>query len=524
MSNLLATKTLDTILLEAEEQGETCLRRVLGPVNLVSLGIGAIIGAGIFVLTGAAAAQYAGPAIVLSFVLAGAGCAFAGLCYAEFASLIPICGSAYTYGYATLGEIFAWIIGWDLILEYAFGAATVASGWSGYVLSFLQDFGIRIPPQFTSARGEPLVLYNGHWEHLARIKNSLAATGINPDSLPHMTAYFDLLAFLAIAAVTLVLVIGIKESANLNSAIVMVKISIVLVFIGVAGVYFLQHPSHFSANWHPFIPPNEGSFGRYGWSGICRGAAVIFFAYIGFDAVSTAAQEARNPKKDMPVGILGSLVICTILYILVSGLLTGVVPYTALNVSDPVAVGIDAVPGVRWGSFLVKLGAIFGLGTVMLVMLLGQSRVFFSMSRDGLLPQWASRVHPRFRTPYISSIVVGLFVAVFAALIPISVLGELVSIGTLLAFVIVCAGVWIMRKRRPEMPRPFTTPWVPLVPIMGILISVGLMASLPLDTWLRLIIWLVIGMFLYFGYGRHHSRVQASILPGAPAATVETKR
>src|SRR5438552_9391298 len=341
MSNLLATKTLDTILLEAEEQGETCLRRVLGPVNLVSLGIGAIIGAGIFVLTGAAAAQYAGPAIVLSFVLAGAGCAFAGLCYAEFASLIPICGSAYTYGYATLGEIFAWIIGWDVILEYAFCAATVASGWSGYVLSFLQDFGIRIPPQFTSARGEPLVLYNGHWEHLARIKNSLAATGINPDSLPHMTAYFDLLAFLAIAAVTLVLVIGIKESANLNSAIVMVKISIVLVFIGVAGVYFLQHPSHFSANWHPFIPPNEGSFGRYGWSGICRGAAVIFFAYFGFDAVSTAAQEARNPKKDIPGGILGSLVISTILYILVSGLLTGVVPYTALNVSDPLAVGID---------------------------------------------------------------------------------------------------------------------------------------------------------------------------------------
>ena len=509
--SLFATKPINVILNEASEQGEHSLKRVLGPINLVSLGIGAIIGAGIFVLTGAAAAKYAGPAIVLSFILAGSACAFAGLCYAEFASLIPIAGSAYTYGYATLGEIFAWIIGWDLILEYAFGAATVASGWSGYVLSFLQDFGIRIPPQFTSARGEALVQYNGNWEHFERIKDTLAAKGIDPATLPHMTAYFDLVAFLAIIAVTAVLVIGIKESANLNSAIVMVKISIVLVFIGVVGMYAYSHPSHFAANWHPFIPPNTGTFGQYGWSGIARGAAVIFFAYIGFDAVSTAAQEARNPKKDMPIGILGSLVICTILYILVSGLLTGVVSYTALNVSDPVAVGIDAVPGVRWGSFLVKVGAIFGLGTVMLVMLLGQSRVFFSMSNDGLLPAWASRIHPKFRTPYLSSIVVGLCVAVFAALIPIAVLGELVSIGTLLAFVIVCAGIWILRKRRPDMARPFTCPWVPFVPIMGILISGALMVALPLATWLRLVIWLVIGMGVYFLYGRNHSRVQASL-------------
>jgi len=506
--SIFATKPIDKILSEAAEEGEHSLKRALGPINLVSLGIGAIIGAGIFVLTGAAAARYAGPAIVLSFILAGSACAFAGLCYAEFASLIPIAGSAYTYGYATLGEIFAWIIGWDLILEYAFGAATVASGWSGYMLSFLQDFGIRIPPQFTSAHGEPLVLYNNHWEHLSRISATLAAKGVNPDLLPHATAYFDLVAFLAILLVTVVLVIGIKESANLNSAIVMVKVSIVLVFIGVVGVYAFRNPSHFAANWHPFIPPNDGTFGHYGLSGIARGAAVIFFAYIGFDAVSTAAQEAKNPKKDMPIGILGSLVICTVLYIVVSGLLTGVVSYTALNVSDPVAVGIDAVPGVRWGSFLVKLGAIFGLGTVMLVMLLGQSRVFFSMSNDGLLPKWASKIHPRFRTPYLSSIVVGLFVAVFAALIPIGILGELVSIGTLLAFVIVCAGVWILRVRRPEMARPFKTPWVPFVPIMGILISFGLMAALPGDTWLRLIIWLAIGMFIYFGYSRKHSRVQ----------------
>lgn len=509
-SRLLATKPLSVIMEEAGETGERSLKRVLGPVNLVTLGIGAIIGAGIFVLTGAAAAKYAGPAIVLSFVLAGAACTFAGLCYAEFASLIPIAGSAYTYGYATLGEIFAWIIGWDLILEYAFGAATVASGWSGYVLSFLQDFGIRIPPQFSSAHGEALVYYNEHWEHFARIKDTLAAKGIDPASLPHANAYFDLIAFLAIAIVTTILVIGIQESANINSAIVLVKVGVVLVFIGVVAKLFLQDSSRFIANWHPFIPPNTGEFGKYGWSGVARGAAVIFFAYIGFDAVSTAAQESRNPRKDMPIGILGSLVICTILYILVAGLLTGVVPYTSLNVSDPVAVGIDAVPGVRWGSFLVKVGAIAGLGSVMLVMLLGQSRVFFSMSRDGLLPPWASRIHPRFRTPYLSSILVGIFVAVFAATIPIDILGELVSIGTLLAFVIVCGGVWLLRVRRPEMARPFKTPWVPVVPILGILVSAGLMLSLPLGTWLRLIVWLIIGMFIYFLYGRHHSKVQVA--------------
>jgi APA family basic amino acid/polyamine antiporter len=522
MADLLATKPLEVITSEAEERGEHTLRRALGPINLVSLGIGAIIGAGIFVLTGAAAAQYAGPAIVLSFVLAGSACAFAGLCYAEFASLIPIAGSAYTYGYATLGEIFAWVIGWDLCLEYAFGAATVASGWSGYLLSFLQDFGVHIPPQFSSAHGEVLVLYQGHWEHLARIQKSIAAAGVDISSLPHTTAYCDLVAFFAIMCVTTVLVIGIRESANLNSAIVMVKVGIVLIFIAIVGANFFRHPSTFYANWQPFIPPNTGEFGHYGLSGIVRGAAVIFFAYIGFDAVSTAAQEARNPEKDMPIGILGSLVICTVLYILVSGLLTGVVSYKELNVSDPVAIGIDAT-GVGWGSFLVKIGAIFGLGTVMLVMLLGQSRVFFSMSRDGLLPGWASAIHPRFRTPYISSIVVGLFVAIFAALLPISVLGELVSIGTLLAFVIVCAGIWILRRRRPDMPRPFRTPGVPFVPIMGMVISLGLMVYLPLGTWLRLIGWLIIGMLIYFGYSRHHSRVQQALLSRSRAPEPRAK-
>lgn len=509
-SELLSTKSIDLILKETTDT-EHGLKRSLGALNLTTLGIGAIIGAGIFVLTGAAAAKYAGPAIVLSFVLAGIACLFAGLCYAEFASLIPIAGSAYTYGYATLGEIFAWIIGWDLILEYAFGAATVASGWSGYVLSFLQDFGIYLPPQLSGAHGEMMVQYNGHWERLERIKDSLASLHINPMSLPHLPAEFNLLAAIAIFIVTTILVIGIKESANFNTAIVIIKVAIVLVFIAIAGAFVIQHPdTTIKVNWKQFIPPNTGAFGMYGWSGIARAASVIFFAYIGFDAVSTAAQEARNPQKDMPIGIMGSLLICTILYILVSGLLTAVVPYTSLNVSDPVAVGIDAT-GVRWGSLLVKVGAIFGLATVMLVMLLGQSRVFYSMSNDGLLPRWASKIHPKFRTPWISTIAVGIFVAVFAAAIPIDILGELVSIGTLLAFVIVSAGVWILRSRRPDIVRPFRTPWVPFVPIMGILISGLLMLSLPRDTWLRLIIWLIVGLAIYFGYGRYHSKVRAAL-------------
>jgi APA family basic amino acid/polyamine antiporter len=514
LSRLLITKPLDLLLKESQESGEHSLKRVLGPVNLITLGIGAIIGAGIFVLTGAAAAKYAGPAIVLSFVLAGVACVFAGLCYAEFASLIPIAGSAYTYGYATLGELFAWIIGWDLILEYAFGAATVASGWSGYFLSLMNDIGVHIPPALTSAPGTKLILHNGNWEHLARVKDTLTSLGIDPGTLPQMTASFNFVAFLAILAVTTILVIGIKESANFNSMIVIVKVAIVLIFIAIAGAYVIENPAKtISMNWKQFIPTNTGDFGSYGWSGIARAASVIFFAYIGFDAVSTAAQEAKNPQKDMPIGIMGSLAICTVLYILVSGILTMVVPYTSLNVSDPVAVGIDAT-GVKWGIYLVKTGAIFGLGTVMLVMLLGQSRVFYSMAHDGLLPKWAGTVHPRFRTPYISSITVGLFVAFFAALLPIDILGELVSIGTLLAFIIVSAGVWILRRRRPELNRPFKAPWVPFTPIFGILISGLLMASLPLDTWLRLIVWLVIGLTIYFSYGRYHSLLgQQSRLP-----------
>jgi APA family basic amino acid/polyamine antiporter len=523
MANLLAQKPIDTILAEAHETGEHSLKRALGPVNLITLGIGAIIGTGIFVLTGAASALYAGPAIVLSFILAGIACVFAGLCYAEFASLIPIAGSAYTYGYATLGEIFAWIIGWDLILEYAFGAATVASGWSGYVISFLQDFGIRFPPALAGTPGQMFVLYNGRWESLSRVGRALTLAHVDPNSLPHQTGVFNLVAFLAIAAVTAILVIGIKESANFNSFIVIVKVAVLLVFIGLGTSYIMGHRELAAANWHPFIPPNLGEFGKFGWSGIARAAGVIFFAYIGFDAVSTAAQEARKPERDMPIGILGSLVICTVLYILVSGVLTGLVKYDTLNVPDPIAVGIDQT-GVRWGSLLVKIGAICGLSSTMVVMLLGQSRVFFSMSRDGLLPKWASAVHTRFRTPYISSIFVGIFVAIFASIIPISILGELVSIGTLLAFVIVCAGVWILRRRKPQLARPFRTPWVPFVPIMGILISGLMMASLPGDTWLRLIIWLIIGMFIYFFYGRKHSKVQlGTATPSTPPVVTQTK-
>ncbi len=425
-----------------------------------------------------------------------------GLCYAEFASLIPIAGSAYTYGYATLGELFAWIIGWDLILEYAFGAATVASGWSANVLKALQLLQIHIPPQLMATPGTDMVYWQGMWRTAA----SLPA-GTNLAALSHATASFNIVAFLAICIITTILVIGIQESATLNTVIVFVKVGTVLVFIGVAALYLYGHPDVASANWHPFIPPNTGTFGQFGWSGIARGAAVIFFAYIGFDAVSTAAQEAKNPQKDMPLGILGSLAICTVLYIVTALLLTGVLKYTQLNVAAPVADGIEAT-GVAWGQWLVLIGTIAGLSTVMLVMLLGQSRVFFSMSRDGLLPEWAGRVHHRFRTPYISSITVGIFVAIFAALIPIGILGELVSIGTLLAFVIVCAGVWVLRRKQPELPRPFKTPLVPLVPILGMIISFALMAALPLDTWLRMIIWLAIGLFIYFGYGRHHSRVQ----------------
>lgn len=502
MPELLAKKPLDMIQVECDEVGEHTLKRALGPTNLIALGIGAIIGTGIFVLTGSVAALNSGPAVVLSFIFAGIACAFAGLCYAEFASLIPIAGSAYTYGYATLGEIFAWIIGWDLILEYAFGAATVASGWSANVVQLLARVGIVLPPQWIDTPGTELAFYRNMWQPVA----SLPA-GVNAATLPHATAVFNVIAFLAIAIVTTILVVGIQESASINTVIVFIKVGTVLVFIAIAAAFVLNHLSAAKTNWTPFIPPNHGVFGEFGWSGVMRGAGKIFFAYIGFDAVSTAAQEAKNPQKDMPVGILGSLTVCTLLYIVTAFLLTGVISYTRLNVGAPIALGM-AETGVQWGEYLVLIGTIMGLSTVMLVMLLGQSRVFFSMSRDGLLPRWAGAVHPRFRTPWISSIVVGAFVAFLPAILPIGVLNEMTSIGTLLAFVIVCAGVWVLRRRRPDLPRPFKTPLVPLVPILGILAALALMIPLPIATWIRLVIWLIVGMVIYFSYGRKHSRVQ----------------
>src|SRR5215813_11716048 len=497
MPNLLATKPLNLILTEAHETGESTLRRALGPTNLITLGIGAIIGTGIFVLTGTATALHAGPAIVLSFIFAAIGCVFAGLCYAEFASMIPVAGSAYTYVYATLGEIFAWIIGWDLVLEYAFGAATVASGWSGYFISLLGDFNIKLPASIAGTYWDEFIYYNNHWEWAKLIVPKLQQLGIDPATLPHAHGAFNLLGFIAILITTAILVIGIKESANFNSAMVII----------IGANYLFKHLELPKANWHPFIPPNAGHFGEFGWSGILTAAGIIFFAYIGFDAVSTAAQEAKNPAKDMPIGILGSLAICTVLYILVAIVLTGLVSYRNLDVKDPLAVGIDST-GVHWGSFVVKIGALMGLSSTIVVMLLGQSRVFFSMARDRLLPAAFSSVHRRFRTPWISSITVGTLVAVLAASLPIDVLERMVSIGTLLAFVIVCVGVWLLRRRNPDLPRPFKAPWIPLTPILGIVISFAMMLGLGLLTWIRLTVWLVLGMFIYFLYGRKHSRVQ----------------
>jgi APA family basic amino acid/polyamine antiporter len=491
------------------------LRRALGALNLTTLGIGAIIGAGIFVLTGTAAANYAGPAIVYSFILAGLGCLFAGLCYAEFAAMIPIAGSAYTYGYATLGELVAWIIGWDLILEYMFGAATVAVGWSGYFASFMNELGFRIPVQFT---GAPLSVVGTHTLVASQIcynpqTNDVisVAAGQVCDLSKYATAQgiINLPAIVLVALITILLVIGIRESARFNNFIVILKLAIVLLVIGFGFMYVN------SDNWHPFVPENTGTFGQFGWSGIVRGAAVIFFAYIGFDAVSVAAQEAKNPQRDMPIGILGSLAICTVLYILMSLVMTGLTKYTNLNVPHPVFVAIAAAgPALSWLRPIINIGAIAGLASVVLVMLLAQPRIFYTMSRDGLLPPVFSKVHTKFRTPYITTILTGIVCALIAGAFPIALLGELVSIGTLLAFVIVSAGIIILRRTNPEIPRPFRTPLVPIVPILSILICGYMMASLPLDTWIRLLVWLVIGLLIYFLYGISHSRIASTEASG----------
>lgn len=488
--------------LQQEAATDTSLKRVLGPLNLTTLGIGAIIGTGIFVLTGTVAAQNAGPAVILSFVLAGTASIFAALCYSEFASLVPMAGSAYTYGYATLGEFFAWIIGWDLVLEYALGAVTVAIGWSGYVVSFLGDFGIHIPPALTAPYGHQLIQTPaGQWLIQSdAVLESIRAGGTDPATLAHVTAVFNLPAVLVIAIVTTLLVIGIKESARVNDTIVVVKVAVVLMFIA-----FAAHAVN-AANWSPFMPAPTGVKGEFGWSGVMTGAGIVFFAYIGFDAVSTAAQEAKNPQKDMPIGIIGSLLICTVLYILVSAIATGIVPYRELDVPDPIAVAADRA-GLGWMSTLIKIGAIAGLTSVILVMLLGQSRVFYSMARDGLLPPFVNKVHPKYQTPYITSIVTGVLVAIVSGLLTVREAGSLVSIGTLLAFVIVSAGVLVLRVREPNLPRAFKTPAVWIVAPLGAASALYLMIALPWRTWERLLIWLVLGLVVYFVYGYRNSKL-----------------
>ena len=488
--SIFATKSIETLKAEAQATDGHALKRVLGRGDLIALGIGAVIGAGIFVLTGQAAAAYAGPAIVLSMAVAGVASALAGLCYAEFASAVPVSGSAYTYAYATLGELAAWLIGWDLVLEYALSASTVAVSWSGHLSAFLSQIGLSFPAALSAAPG----------------------TVVSVAGSPDVTAVFNLPAVLITAAVTALLVIGIRESAAMNAAMVLLKSAVIVVVIA-AGVFFIQ-----PANWHPFIPANGGHFGEFGWSGVMRGAAVIFFAFIGFDAVSTVAQESRNPQRDMPIGILGSLAICTVLYMLVSGVMVGLVPYRQMLGSPaPMVVALDYAASRASGSshvmlsalkVLVELGALAGLTSVMLVTMLGQARIFQAMARDGLLPPWAARIHERWRTPHITTFVTGGAVALAAGFTSVSVLGQLVSIGTLFAFVVVALAVLFLRARAPDLPRPFRVPFVPFVPVLAVVVCLLLMASLPQATWERLVIWMILGLVIYIAYGRRHSRVR----------------
>jgi len=462
MSNLFARKPLARLLAEAEGGGEHSLHRALGPVSLVALGIGAIIGTGIFVLTGVAAVEHAGPGVIASFALAGLVSGLAALCYAEFATMIPVSGSAYSYSYATLGEGVAWVIGWDLVLEYALASSAVAVGWSGYVRDILAGFGLPLP----------------------------AALAAAPGTLEG--AVFNLPAVLVLAAISWLLVVGIRETAGANAAIVVIKVFVVL-FVISAGVAYVE-----PANWRPFAPQ--------GWSGIVAGAATVFFAYIGFDAVTTAAEEARRPARDMPIGILGSLVVCTLLYIAVAAVITGMVPVPQIDTTAPIASAFRD-RGLALGASLISLGAIAGLTSVLLVMLLGQSRVFFAMSRDGLLPPVFSRVHPRYRTPHLSTIGVGVVVSAIAAFVPLSDLVHLVNIGTLFAFVLVSAGVIVLRRVEPDRPRPFRCPLVPWLPLASIGGCAYLMAGLPRETWIRFGVWLLLGVVVYLAYGRRHSRV-----------------
>lgn len=465
------------------------LKRALGPVHLISLGIGCIIGAGIFVLTGHAAADYAGPGVVISFAIAGLGCLFAGLCYSEYASMIPVAGSAYTYTYATLGRFLAWIIGWNLVLEYLAAASTVAVGWSGYLNNFLTGIGLPIPHAFANA---PIA---GHG--LADI----ALTG----------AIINLPAVLLIGLITWVLIVGVKTSANFNNAMVVIKLTIVVVVIVACFAYVVPD------NLTPFIPPNTGEVGHFGWTGVFRATGVIFFSYIGFDAVSVAAQEARNPQRDIPLGMLGSLLICTVLYMLMSYVLTGIAPYQTLNVPHPVSEAVEALPGTVWLAPFVNIAAIVGLSSVVLVLLLAQSRVFYAMAKDGMIPPVFSKIHPRFRTPFKGNIATGIFAALLAGALPIDILGELVSIGTLAAFAIVCVGVMVLRVRAPHARRPFRTPLVWITAPLGIFMCLFMMVFLPGDTWLRLAAWTVIGLGIYFLYSIRHARPPRYHISNLPA-------
>ncbi len=523
---------------EARDSGEHSLRRTLGPFQLTTLGVGAIIGAGIFVFSGLGA-HYAGPGLMLSFVLSGIGCAFAGLCYAEFASMIPLAGSAYTYAYATLGELFAWIIGWDLTLEYAMGASAVSSGWSNHFIELLNIFHLKMP----------LWLAYDHWTGLKIAENTVArqiAQAADPSLVPGTQAFvdrvtaiisaqsaelvrrahellsaphlfgaeigFNLPAFLIALIITTILTIGIRESARFNDAIVVIKVAVVLFVIGL-GVYYIN-TANWGSSWVTFAP--------HGFAGIGAGAAYVFFAYIGFDAVSTTAQEARHPQRDLPVGIIASLLVCTVLYILVAGVLTGMVPWQEINIEAPIARAfLDR--GLVTASNIITLGALAGLTSVMLVMLLGQTRVLYSMANDGLLPRkFFAAVHPKWRTPWKNTILVGLLAAVVGSLTPIADIGNLVNIGTLLAFVIVCLAVIVLRRTNPEQPRPFRTPWVPLLPVLGVISNGYMMYQLGWINWARLILWLIIGLFIYFTYSRKHSRVAAE--PSAAPQSLVNRR
>ncbi|MEG0850198.1 MAG: amino acid permease [Flavobacterium sp.] len=473
------TKPLSVLLGEASES-EKGLKRTLSSRSLVALGVGAIIGAGLFSLTGIAAAEHAGPAVTISFILAAIGCGFAGLCYAEFASMIPVAGSAYTYSYATMGEFMAWIIGWDLVLEYALGAATVGVSWSRYLLELLAKFNIHLPPDLICSPWETLTLSNG----------TVIEGGI-----------VNLPAIFIVSLLSLLLIKGTKESATINNVLVVVKVAVVIVFI-VLGWKFID-----TSNYTPYIPKNTGVFGEFGWSGIATGAATVFFAFIGFDAVSTAAQEAKNPQKGMPIGILGSLVICTILYVLFAHVMTGLVPYYKFAGDAKPAATAFAVTGYDFLQTGLIIAILAGYTSVILVMLMGQSRVFYTMSKDGLLPSFFSEIHSKFRTPWKTNVFFLVFVSLFAGLVPVSDLGHMVSIGTLLAFVLVCIGVMVMRYKMPDAPRSFRTPLVPFVPIAGILICLALMYSLPNESWARLVIWMALGVLIYFMYGKKNSKL-----------------